>query len=230
MINIDIKNNKKSLVFAIITVLIIIVAVFFFIKAQKNDVIEVETVDSNSLNTDSVDPNVVNTINTPTVKPKISEADEARFNTLMSDGAKAFNTKDYNKAIDLYNKALSIQISDFVYIRLFDIYNVQGNISKAEEMINLAIKKDPSYTDYWNTKLVFLDERTNTSYQNLKKIYEEALLKINQKTAINLVTTFARIAENNKEKSEAIKLWQKAIELNPTMKAAYQAEIDALNK
>ncbi len=226
MINIDIKNNKKAIFSGLVVLMVIILAVFLIINNKKN-VDEVETLDNSSLDTNSVDQNIDNPTNT---KPKISEADETKFGALMSDGAKAFNAKDYNTAIDFYYRALSIKDSDFVYIRLFDIYNIQKNITKAEEMINLAIKKDPSYTDYWNTKLIFLDEKTSISYQNLKKIYEEGLLKINQKTAINLVTTFARIAESNNQKIDAINLWTKAMQLNPDMKSAYQAEISRLNK
>jgi hypothetical protein len=46
----------------------------------------------------------------------------------------------------------------------------------------------------------------------------------------SLITNFARIAENNGDKSEAVVIWNKAIEVYPQNKTIYQAEIDRLNK
>jgi hypothetical protein len=43
-----------------------------------------------------------------------------------------------------------------------------------------------------------------------------------------LITNFARIAENNGEKAEAILIWNKAIETLPQNQSIYQAEIDRL--
>lgn len=161
-------------------------------------------------------------------KPEIVTADNTKFNTLLQEGSKAFMDKNYSLAIKTYNEALAIDASDVVYIRLYGVYNAQGDIKKAEEMLNKAIAKNPSYTEYWNTKLIFLDQKTNTSFDELKKIYTDGLNKVDSRTKLNLVTVFARIAESNKEYAEAITAWQKAIELYPTSKAVYQAEIDRL--
>ena len=79
--------------------------------------------------------------------------------------------------------------SDTAYIRLFDVYNAQNNIDDARVYLEKAIQKNSAYTEYWTIKLIFLDEKTNVSYLDLKKIYEDGLLKVNSQTKVNLVTT-----------------------------------------
>lgn len=161
-------------------------------------------------------------------KAEVAGVDKTQFNTLLAAGSKAYMDKNYSLAIKTYNEALALDPSDVVYIRLFSVYNSQGNVQKAEEMLNKAIAKNPSYTDYWTTKLSFLDEIMKVSFANLKAVYEDGFKKVDPKSKINLVTHFARLAGDNNEKDEAIILWQKAIEINPSAKDVYQAEIDAL--
>ncbi len=169
-------------------------------------------------------------------KDVLNSAPEIKFNTsnkeafddLMSKGNKAFVDKKYTEAITFFQQALKQKDADVVYARLFAVYSVQGNMVKAIESINKAIEKFPAYTDYWVTKLVYLDEKTNTSFNELKSIYNDGLNKVDIKTKTNLVINFAQISEKNGMKDEAIAAWTKAIEIYPTNKAIYQAEIDRL--
>jgi hypothetical protein len=73
-----------------------------------------------------------------------------------------------------------------------------------------------------------LDERTTTTYAELRKIYEEGFTESKNETKVNLTTSFARISESNNQRYEAISLWEQAKTLYPERTSLYQAEIDRL--
>jgi len=155
---------------------------------------------------------------------------KAKWNTAMDNARTAFGKGEYDKSIAFYNEALSYNKTDTVYSGLFVVYSAQNNIDQARIAIETAIKLNPLFTEYWKSKLAMLDEKTNVSYQDLKNIYTEGLLKVNPKTKIDLVTYFAGMAERNGEKSDAISLWEYAKNLYPANTSIYQAEVDRLNK
>lgn len=232
-------EDKKNSIIGLIVVLLIAGGIYYSRSSTNDPVKDSPSPDSEITPVkDSPSPEVIpegevsaeSPDTVKTTKPEAVTADQTKFNALLVSGSKAFMDKNYSLAIKLYNEALALDASDVVYIRLYSVYNAQGDNKKAEEMLNKAIAKNPSYTEYWNTKLIFLDQKTNTSFAELKKIYTDGLSKADSRTKLNLVTVFARIAESNKEYAEAITAWQKAIELYPTSKTAYQAEIDRLNK
>lgn len=163
--------------------------------------------------------------NTPTTNTK---EDSAKFSDLIQKGNTAFVNGDNNLAISYYNQALAENNSDKVYVRLFTVYGAQGNWSLAKNAIDTAIILNPSYTDYWVSKIVMLDEKMNYSFSELKKIYDEALGKVDSATKINLVTSFARVAEKRNLYSEAISLWEYAKALYPQNSVMYDAEIQRL--
>jgi tetratricopeptide (TPR) repeat protein len=199
--------------------------VFYYLKTKPPVVLDTNTTEENIENLEekalNPDPKEV------TVK-KNEEENKNKFNTAIKDARTAFGKEDYETAINKYNLALTYKNSDIAYIGLFTIYGAQNDWIKAQAAIDNAIKINPSYTDYWNSKLDMLSEKIGYSFQSLKEIYTQGLSKVDGRTKINLVTHFARIAENNNEKEEAIKLWQYAIEIYPQNKDIYQKEIDAL--
>lgn len=217
----------------LVLIVLVVITFSFYKNSEKEDVSDdvLDNVDNVILEEENKANEVVvpKEKETEASKPAISTVDKQKFNDLMTNGSKAFLAKNYTEAIRIYNEALVLSPSDVVYIRLFEIYNIQGNVVQAQYMLNMAIVKNPSYTDYWNTKLVYLDEKTDTSFVDLKKIYNDGLVKVNIETKINLVTTFARIAESNKEYTEAIALFNYAKQENPENSSIYQQEIDRLN-
>ncbi len=227
-------EDKKNSIIGLVVVLLIAGGVYYSKMSQKdtdevlNEGEEVVVPGENEVVVPEEKANTETTDTATTTKLEVVPVDNTKFDALLANGSKAFMDKNYSLAIKTYNEALALDASDVVYIRLYSVYNAQGDIKKAEEMLNKAIAKNPSYTEYWNTKLIFLDQKTNTSFDELKKIYTGGLNKVDSRTKLNLVTVFARIAENNKEYAEAITAWQKAIELYPDNKSTYQAEIDRL--
>lgn len=207
-------------------ILIIIIATAAIFLSLKNNrekkqgnkgipeiVSEEEIINNNKINSDSSEP-------APNFKQQ--------FDAAMANASKAFVQGNYSTALKYYNEALSYKKSDLVYAGMFNVYSAQKDWLKAEETINKALALDATYTEYWKWKLILLDEKTDATFAELKKIYAEGLTKGNPKNKINLVTYFAGIAESNNEKTEAVALWEEAIRLNPVKESIYQAEIDRL--
>jgi tetratricopeptide (TPR) repeat protein len=236
--------NKKYINYIIVGVMVVILVIAGLIDYKRGIDKDIENIDLTNIS------DVINNENeevliegdnssvlpgsasqNTTTKPKVEVADinKVKFNTALSNGSTAFNTKDYSKAVTYFNEALSYNKSDVVYVRLFSVYSAQGDWIRALEMINEAIVINPSYTDYWIYKLVAMDEKTNATFGELKTVYNDGLAKVDPKTKINLMTNFARIAENNGEKSEAISVWTEAQKVYPQNQAVYQTEIDRLN-
>ncbi|MDQ3076319.1 MAG: hypothetical protein M3Q34_04300 [bacterium] len=234
------KEETKNGIIGLVVLIVIVGGIYFYKNNQKEETPIPENVDILVPPTENIEDVTPGTEETTTgessevnsnpvvTKPEIITADKTKFNTLLQEGSKAFMDKNYSLAIKKYNEALVLDASDVVYIRLYSVYNAQGDIKKAEEMLNKAIAKNPSYTDYWTTKLTFLDEMTTTSFTGLKKVYAEGLTKVDPKTKINLVTTFAGIAESNGEINEAISLWTYAKTLYPENASIYDQEINRL--
>ena len=146
----------------------------------------------------------------------------------MDNARAAFGKGEYDKSISFYNEALSYYKGDEPYSGLFLAYSAQNNAEQARIAIEVAIKLNPLFVEHWKSKLSLLDEKTNVSFADLKKIYQEGILKVDPRTKVNLVVYFAAMAERNGEKAEAIALWEYAKELYPPNTLIYQAQIDRL--
>lgn len=218
-----IKENIKNISISVVVVVLIVGGIFYI----KNNSLKKETSITPEQNVENTSKENIESSNA-TEKPSPEFADKEKFNTAMTNGSNAFVKGEYQKSLDFYEEALGYKKSDTVYAHFFTVYGAQNNIDKARIAIDTAISLNPSYTDYWIWKIVFLDEKTTVSYLDLEKVYQDGMKKVDNKTKVNLVTAFARVAENNAKKSESIILWQKAIELHPESKVIYQTEIDRL--
>ena len=111
-----------------------------------------------------------------------SDSKQDKFNQAIIDGDKSFLNKDYQQSIIQYNKSLSYVNSQIAYMRLFNTYNIIGDINKAIEAIDKAIVLKPQFVDYRNTKIQYLDDKTNTSFVDLKATYQDGLTKVDGAT------------------------------------------------
>jgi len=229
------KEQVRNMLVAFI-ILLVIVGLLFYLKRPKADLvgdISGAPADITQNQTPGVGPlGAPSNTTTTTAQPKptveFNTANKLKFDTALKNGSDAFLLGNYDQAISFYNQALAYQKSDVVYIRLYTVYNVQNDIPKAMSALESAIKVKPSFTDYWVTKIAFLDEKTSSTFLDLKKVYQEGLAKSDPKTKVNLVTSFAVVAEHNSQYSEAIALWEYAKVLYPNRQEMYQTEINRL--
>ncbi|MFA5777924.1 MAG: hypothetical protein WC870_00310 [Candidatus Paceibacterota bacterium] len=224
------KQQKTSIIMVTVGLLLIILGIFYYKnKAEVPEDIIPEETDTSLLPAEENAQNKADLANSEEFKAQ-EAIKKAKWNTAMTNARTAFGKGEYDKSIGYYNEALSYYKTDTVYSGLFVVYSAQNNIDKARIAIDNAIKLNPFVAEYWNSKLIFLDEKTSVSFIDLKRIYEEGLPKVDPQTKINLVTHFAGIAERNWQKAEAIALWEYAKQLYPQNSSIYQAEIDRLNK
>jgi tetratricopeptide (TPR) repeat protein len=233
------KEQKNLIV--VIAVVLIAGGIFYYQKQKQAIVPE-------DLN-DTITPEGENAVITPEPEPtaeeilqqKVNSANSAelkaqeaakrqKWNLAMNNATGAFGRGEYDRAVAFYNEALSYYKTDTAYSGLFVVYSAQNNIEGGRVAIEAAIALNPGFAEYWNSKLTLLDEKTNLSFADLKKVYTEGLMKVGVATKINLVTHFARIAETNREYKDAISLWEYAKNLYPENTLIYQAEIDRLQK
>ena len=86
---------------------------------------------------------------------------------MKAAGNKAYGSKDYNNAIDLYGKAILCKPDSVYYSNRAACYNVLGDWEKVVEDTTAAINMDPEYVKALN--------RRAHAYERLEK-YSEALL------------------------------------------------------
>ena len=231
------KEQTRNLAIVIISIVLIGGGIFYYQKQNKSTDLAVKP-PSNESESDQITNQTTSSslgqksaVNTSSKgSTTINKVENiAKFNLAMDGARKSFLARDYDRSIVYYNEALLYNDkADTAYSGLFIVYSAQNNIDKARIALENAIKLNPRFTEYWIEKLVILDEKTTLSYADLKRIYQEGLAKVDPATKINLVTSFARISENNGEKDEAMALWGYAIEIYSQNKLIYQAEIDRL--
>lgn len=233
--------NQKNKNILLISGIVIIILLAVFLKKDSIVKQEFNTDNINTENIQSEDQSLSNpedegqdkTVDSKDQEqPVISEDLEikTKFNTAMDQAQSAQLKGDYTLALKYYNQALVYRKNDNVYAGIYTIYLNQKNWTKAIEAVDQAIKINPLNADYWNWKILVMDQGLNASYSELKKVYDTGYPQIKSEEKVNLVVKFASLSAIKGQKSEAISLWKKAIELNPTASISYQAEIDALNK
>lgn len=231
--NIEEKYTKKQIVTFVI--ILVVILGFFYYKNKTEDIVltpdNFENPDKINLEDDFIkDENKNDTALEVTKNQENIVTDDSKknFSQAIQNAQIAFGKGEYKESVTYYKEALSFIESDRAYSGLSITYGAQKDWINARIAIDKAIELNPLFTDHWIWKIQILDDKTNTSFIELKKIYTEGLSKVDPKTKVNLVTSFARIAENNKETLEAISLWEYAIELYPTNKDIFGQEIDRL--
>ena len=225
------QQKINYLIIGAVVIFLLVLGVYYYQTKEKLDILP-NNVENTVLNNPSPTlpegegANTLSPINPPLGGGQGEVS--AKFNTVMDNARLAFRNKDYFQAITYYKKALTYQNTDTPYSGLFYVYVVQGTWAKALEALDSAIKINPLFVDYWKSKIEVLSEQTSATFQDLKDIYNEGLIKVDPKTKIDLITFFATMAENIGQKSEAITVWEYAKQVYPTNSAIYQAEIDRL--
>ncbi len=227
--NIYVMDKKTRKIIFTVILLFVIVLAFVAYKKTKTTNVEVIQNDQTVIGDSQIEPKAPNKDSDLNIR--LAQINNKDFNTAMDSARSAMLKSDYDSAVSYYNKAISYNKNDSApHVGLYTIYLNQKDWQKALDSVNQAIKISPIFGDYWNWKILVMDQGLNKSYAELKAVYNQGYPKVRTEEKVNLVTKFAVVSENRGEKAEAVKLWQKAMELSPEKKSIYQAEIDRLSK
>lgn len=233
---------RNTLILGILGVVIVggISTVLIFNKNEGDlslpPVSPVSTTDNSSA-TESTNENST-TPPTPTTKPqgntvsdggvKVTFSGSLEFDTAIANARQASINRNYAAALEFYIEALSYKKSDIVYADMYTLQLLLNEPVKAKQAVKTAIELKPDYTEYWIWLLTLEREKFNLPFADLKAIYDEGYSKSYDKTRVNLVTHFARIAGDMGMYKEAIAYWQLSVTLNPDNVRAYEEEIKLL--
>ena len=157
--------EQRNLLASIAVIALIFLGIYYY-RSQKdvgveapgedNEVLEEDSTDTESNVPAGEDESVNNTPSAADVDA-IAAANRAKWDTAMQNARIAFGKGEYSKAIAYYNEALTLRKTDSVYGGLFVVYSAQNNTEKAKSAIDSAIQLNPKFTEYWNSKLTFLN-------------------------------------------------------------------------
>lgn len=133
---------------------------------------------------------------------------------------------NYQDAKELIKKAIDLQPNNSKTIQIYAVLlNNMGDKQEALNQINKAISIFAGDTNYWLLK-IDLEKALGMTSADIDLVYQNALEKTGGD--LNIVTSYASFLGEQKRYDDAIKQWEKAIELYPQNKDTYQMEIDAL--
>ena len=159
------QEQIKNLTIPIVVAVLVIGGVFYYQKNKKIVVPEEQsnTQEENTATTPVPEPtdeellqNKVNQANAEELKAQ-EAVKKAQWNNAMNNARAAFGKGEYDKSISFYNEALSYYKGDEPYSGLFVVYSAQNNVDQARIAIDVAIKLNPLFAEYWVSKLGLLD-------------------------------------------------------------------------
>ncbi|MBP6884772.1 MAG: tetratricopeptide repeat protein [Candidatus Pacebacteria bacterium] len=216
---------KKNQIISIILIIIVAIAVFLAFKFKtRDDTLQDQTQDAAPVS--EVKPNEVVKPTENTSDIKDSKSTDASYNDLTNKAHEAYKKGDYENALKYIKQALELSKTDRAFLSLYGIQLALKNYPEAEKAIQAAVGLNSKIVSAWVEYASFEVNYMNASFEKVTGIYERALTAT--KSHLDVVTNYASYLGRNGGKDRAIELWQKAIELNPSRKDTYQAEIDAL--
>ena len=216
---------KKYPIYIFVILVVILGGALYFFSDKKDIIARIQDVYKDVYKKDA-GIRVINNGNNKDAP--IGPVESVDFNDAMKRAQEAFGKKEYDRSINYYKEALTFEKSDKAYSGLYVAFTAQQDWAKAVEYLGKAIEANALNGDYRKWQLTILDEKTNATFTDLKKLYDEAMPKIDPRARVDLTTHFARLAGNSGEKVEAVLLWEKAKVLYPDRANIYQTEIDKL--
>ncbi|MDP1675326.1 MAG: tetratricopeptide repeat protein [Bacteroidota bacterium] len=137
---------------------------------------------------------------------------------LFRAGFQAFDSHEYDKAIQLFQKAMEINPNDpLLNNNLGSAYYKSGNYGKAIQYLEKAIEINPQYSMAFNNLGNVYSDKGNID--KAIELYENAvdLNSENYLAYYNLGLAYY----NSGKKDKAIKYYKKTIKINPTYSEAY---------
>jgi len=160
------------------------------------------------------------------LKPDAQNVD--KFNAYRTLADAQFSLGKYNASKASFITALNLLPRDWDtwYVYSTDLAAMK-DYDTSLEAVKKAIEINPNNPDFWTWQINLEKDRFNASQDRLNSLYLDALK--NTKEDLSVVVAYARFLEEKGDKENAIRYWQKAIEINQAKSKDYQKEIDKFN-
>jgi len=144
-----------------------------------------------------------------------------------------YQLEDYNGAIEVYYKALEIQPDNIViYHNLGDIYSLQENWTKAEEMYLTIIAKTPKWISAYSNLATIYRFHLTEKYPDMEQILLDAIKNttdIEEYAPVDLYIMLGTFYKRMENKANAIKYYEIALKIMPENETV-ERELDNLKK
>ncbi len=156
-----------------------------------------------------------------------SYRDEA-VNTYSALAEEYYGLGDFQKSKEMYESALKLDPKNvLVLVSLVVTLREGGDLSGAESTLRSAIQDNPKYADAW-LALIALRQKQNAGNNEIGSLYDQALKATDSN--VDILTSDAEYQEKIGQTAQAISLWQEAKQKNPQSAAAYDDQINLLQK
>ena len=165
--------------------------------------------------------------------PTEVKKDTVLSKTKLDTAGKFYQDSNYDEALKEVNASLSADKTNAeAWYMKSRILVKLGDLNQAFTSANNATTYAKTDTTYWKWKIELarmIKEKqgvgvTNVSYRStIEPLYKDALLATD--TDIEIVMPYAIFLEDVGDKVLAIQYWEKAIEINPSAKSSYEANI-----
>lgn len=217
------QNKKKYFIFSIVA--IILIAIGFVIFSKNKGATEVpnnQDISAGQADNQNQTEGDTDIPQAPVVVTTASEVDK-----LFVRAAEQQVSKDFAGAKLTLESAMKIDPNNAYLMQTYaSLLAKMGDMTGAITWVNKALAIRPTETHFWFLKIDLLRASTKDNFEAMKPVYLEAIAKTNN--SIDLVTAYASFLGQIGRKQDAITYWEKAIEINPAMKATYEKEISLL--
>lgn len=211
-------KSEKIRKFIPILIVVLVIGVLLFLTEKSVPTKEIVTENTEEQNIDTTDNKNAEAPSIITTQGEVGKL----FVKAVEQQAKG----DFAGAKITLDQALKLQPNDpyitssyaALYFAMKDYPNAMIWIDKA-----ISIKND---INFWYQKIDITKAKTSNNLIETEKTYQEAIAKTS--TNINMVTAYASWLGQIGRKQDAIKQWEKAIEIYPQGKVQFQKEIDLL--
>jgi len=131
----------------------------------------------------------------------------------------------YGEAKKALETALGLKVNSRLLQSYAQLLFTMGARENAVPYVDAAIMFAPETPELWRLKLDMLSEINKNDLTVMGPVYREAIEATNN---LDMVTMYAAYLGRQGKKDEAIQYWQRAQQISPKQRAAYQQEIDAL--
>lgn len=157
-----------------------------------------------------------------------AKTDEDKFGVYMQQGYNLQALGRLSDAEESFRQAIQVQSENPIgYMAISQVQFERKDYDAALENIKRAVKIDQKNPDIWKRYVQLRIDGFHASNDEISALYSDAVNKTEYH--IDIISAYASWLRNAGNLQASKEYWQKAIEINPSNKKAYEAEIKVID-